>query len=78
MQVHVVKVNGILWSGEADSVVVPGAEGEMTVLPSHVPVVSSLRPGRIEVKKDNEEVYTYDVIRGGVLEITGSRVSVLL
>ena len=77
MKVSLVKVNGIIWSGEADSVVVPGGEGEMTVLPNHVPLVSALRKGRVVVKKDNSEVYTHEVEKG-VLEITGSRVSVLL
>ena len=77
MQVHLVKVNGILFSGEADAVVVPGGEGEMTVLPNHVPLVSALRKGSVIVRKDNEEVYRHEVEKG-VLEITGERVSILL
>ena len=77
MEVNIVKVNGIIWSGEVDSMVVPGAEGELTILPNHVPLVTTLRAGRIEVKKDGKEVFTEEVERG-VLEVTGSRVSVLL
>ena len=77
MEVNVVKVNGIIWSGEADAVVIPGAEGELTVLPNHVPLVTALRKGRLVVKKEGDEVFTND-IEGGMLEVTGDRVSVLL
>ena len=77
MEVSIVKVNGIIWDGEADSVVVPGAEGELTVLPNHVPLVTALKAGYLVVKKDGEEVFTDDIERG-MLEVTGSRVSILL
>ena len=77
MQVSIVRVNGIFWSGDADSIVVPGAEGELTILPNHVPLVTALKAGRLEVKKDGKEVFTHNV-ESGVLEVTGERVSVLL
>ncbi len=77
MQVHIVKVNGIIWSGEADAVVIPGAEGELTVLPNHVPLVTALREGRLVVKKDSEEIFTHEVA-SGMLEVTKDRVAVLL
>jgi len=77
MQINIVKVHGILWSGEADSVTAPGAEGELTILPHHVPLVTALNHGRLVVKKDNKEVFTHDV-DGGVLEVTGKSVTMLL
>lgn len=77
MQVNIVRVNGIFWSGEADSVTAPGAEGELTILPHHVPLVSALRPGRLVVKQDGKEVFKHEVERG-VLEITGKSVTMLL
>lgn len=77
MQVFIVKVNGIFWSGEASSLTAPGKEGELTVLPNHVPLVTALNHGRLVVKKDGVEVFTHTV-EGGVLEVTGKSVTVLL
>ena len=78
MKVSLVKVNGILWSGEAESVIAPGAEGEMTILKGHVPLVTTLAPGEITVRANGEELFTQRVEEGGVLEVTGKRVTVLL
>jgi len=39
----------LLVSGDAQSVVVPGADGDFMVLSNHAPVVSTLRPGVIDV-----------------------------
>lgn len=77
MQASIVKVNGILWSGLAEAVIVPGAEGTLTILPHHVPLVTTLKQGRIVVKKDGSEVFVHEV-DGGVLEVTGNTVTVLL
>ena len=38
-----------LVSGDATSVVVPGAEGQFTVLANHAPFLSTLKPGILEV-----------------------------
>ncbi|MBV6658832.1 MAG: F0F1 ATP synthase subunit epsilon [Devosiaceae bacterium] len=38
-----------LFSGEATQVVVPGAEGQFTVLANHAPFLSTLKPGILEV-----------------------------
>ena len=39
----------LLFSGDVDSVVIPGSEGEMMILPQHAPVLTSLRPGVVVV-----------------------------
>ena len=38
-----------LFSGEVESVVVPGTEGEFTVLKEHAPFMSTMRPGVVEI-----------------------------
>ena len=40
----------LLLSGEAEMVTLPGTEGEFGVLPGHAPVISTLKPGVIDVK----------------------------
>jgi F-type H+-transporting ATPase subunit epsilon len=77
MQINVVKVNGIIWSGDAPIVVAPGSEGELTILPNHVPLVTTLKEGRLVVKDEKKEIFVHTV-DGGVLEVTKEGVTVLL
>lgn len=64
-----------LASGEADSVQLPGQEGDMTALPNHAPVVTTLRPGVVTVREGG---LTLDyVVTGGFAELAGTTVAVL-
>lgn len=42
----------VLLAGEAEQVLLPGSEGDMTILPGHAPLISTLRPGVIDVVRD--------------------------
>jgi F-type H+-transporting ATPase subunit epsilon len=77
MHVHIAKTNGVLWSGEVDSVVVPAAEGEVTILQGHTPLATPLRKGRIRVQQEGKDVFTHDCEKG-VLEVTPEQVVVLV
>jgi len=58
-----------------DSVTLPGVEGELTVLPSHAPLMTALRPGALMFRKAGEEI---DVaLSGGFLEVRDDKVIVL-
>ena len=35
----------LLFSGEVESVAIPGIEGQMTILKDHAPVMTTLKPG---------------------------------
>ncbi|MFA5949094.1 MAG: ATP synthase F1 subunit epsilon [Hyphomicrobium sp.] len=39
----------VIIEGDAEQVLLPGSEGDMTILPGHSPVVSTLRPGVLDV-----------------------------
>jgi F-type H+-transporting ATPase subunit epsilon len=60
---------------EADMIVVPGAEGEMGVLPHHAPVLTTLSYGELIIRKANAEERF--VIYGGVVDIRPDKVVVL-
>lgn len=60
---------------EADIVVVPGAEGEMGVLPHHAPVLTTLGFGELVVRKGQAEERF--AIYGGVVDIRPDKVVVL-
>jgi F-type H+-transporting ATPase subunit epsilon len=66
----------LLFSGDVASVQIPGTEGEMTILPMHAPVLSTLKPGVVIVTKDGgatEKMF----VRGGFAEVNASGLTVL-
>lgn len=65
----------LLFSGDVEEVIVPGAEGEFTVLPQHAPVVSTLRPGIIVVKTGSETIRVF--VRSGFAEVSEKGLTVL-
>jgi F-type H+-transporting ATPase subunit epsilon len=52
LQCEVVTPSGAAFSGPAEMIVVPGAEGELGVLPRHAPLVARLRAGEVRVRTD--------------------------
>lgn len=75
MQLDIVTPEKKAFSDEIDSVVVPGIEGELGILKSHAPLVTTLRPGELRYLKEGEEHSL--AIGTGVVEISNDRVSVL-
>jgi F-type H+-transporting ATPase subunit epsilon len=66
----------LLLSQDVQQVLVPGTEGNFTVMPGHAPVLSTMRPGVIDVTDEagNEErIY----VRGGVAEVNPKGLTVL-
>ncbi|ACB79630.1 MULTISPECIES: F0F1 ATP synthase subunit epsilon [Methylorubrum] len=65
-----------LYSGEVEAVQLPGAEGEMTVLPGHAPVLTTLKVGVITVTEtagNGKRIY----VQGGFADIGPTSVTVL-
>jgi len=75
MQFDLVSPERQLASGQVTSVEVPGADGDMTVMPEHAATITTLRPGVLKVAgPDGASEY---VVTGGFAEITASSVTVL-
>ena len=65
----------LLFSGDVESVVIPGSEGEMTILAQHAPILTSLRAGVVVVSstKSSERIF----VRGGFAEVNPKGLTVL-
>ncbi len=75
MQFDLVSPERSLASLQAAEVQIPGSEGDMTILPNHAPVLTTLRPGVVKVSgPDGDTDY---VVTGGFVEISPNGVSVL-
>ncbi len=65
-----------LLSEDAAQVLVPGFEGDFTVLPGHAPVISALRPGVVDAAlADARKVRVF--VKGGLVEADADRLTVL-
>ncbi|OGG45527.1 hypothetical protein A2673_00760 [Candidatus Kaiserbacteria bacterium RIFCSPHIGHO2_01_FULL_50_13] len=73
----IASVGETLFDGVALSATFPGSDGELTVLPHHEPLVTTLNGGTITVRTQSEEPREFPV-RSGVLEFSGNTATVLL
>lgn len=72
---EIVSQDRTVFTGDVDIVVLPGAAGEMGILPKHAPVLTTLKYGVIKVRKaGKEEIFT---VAGGVAEVQPDIVTVL-
>lgn len=56
ISLEIITPEGVVWSGkDIDSVVMPARDGEIEILPGHIPLITILNPGRIAIKKDGKE-----------------------
>lgn len=76
VEFELVSPEKLLLSRPVEMVVVPGAEGDFGVLPGHAPLISTVRPGVIEVHDDGK-VTDRIFVAGGFAEVNAERCTVL-
>jgi len=57
----------VVFEEEVDQVTLPTQEGEITVLPNHIPLISVLQAGELVAKKNGKEIAM--AVSGGLVEI---------
>ncbi len=77
MPIHLslITPDGILFDAEVDAVTLPTADGEITVLPHHIPLLSILLPGTVVAHKGQQDL-AFAVSRG-VVEVDGLSIKLL-
>jgi F-type H+-transporting ATPase subunit epsilon len=75
LRLELVTPEGRTLSQEADFVIAPGIDGELGVLPHHVPLLTPLATGEVVVRNDGHEDRLF--VSGGFLEVLPDRVVIL-
>ena len=72
---HIITPEETIFDGEVESLTLPTADGEITVMGGHMPLISVLVPGTVVARKGQEEWFF--ACSRGVIEIDGKNIRVL-
>jgi F-type H+-transporting ATPase subunit epsilon len=73
---EIVSPEKLVFSGEAEAVVVPGTEGEFTVLKDHAPLISTIKPGVVVIAETSAKKLRL-FVPGGFAEVAPSGITIL-
>ena len=75
LRLEIVTPDATVYSEDVDLVTLPGVEGQMGILPRHVPLMTHMVAGEMIVRKDGQDRFL--VVGEGFIEITGEHVAIL-
>jgi len=75
LRLEIVTPDAVVYSEEVDMVTLPSVEGELGILPQHVPLMTQLVPGEIVVQRGGHDEFL--AVGEGLVEVTGKRVAIL-
>ena len=73
---EIVSPQELVFSGEVEAVVVPGTEGEFTVLKDHAPLISTMKPGIVVIEEAPAKKLRL-FVPGGFAEVAPSGLTIL-
>jgi F-type H+-transporting ATPase subunit epsilon len=76
LQLDIISLTRPAFSGKVQSVTVPGAEGELTILPHHIPLITPLASGEVVIREDGKT--THFAISSGFLIVEKGKVSLMV
>ena len=74
MNLNIVSPENTIFTGEAQSVTIPGSKGEFEVLDNHAPIISSMKAGTLKFKTNGEERKIE--IKSGFIDVANNEVSI--
>ena len=75
LTLEIVTPAAVVYSTDVEMVTLPAVDGQIGVLPHHVPLLTRVVPGEIIVRANGQDEYV--AVGGGLVEITGDRVSIV-
>ena len=65
----------VVLEDEVEQITLPTTNGEITVLPNHIPLITNLKPGIMEAKKNGDEISM--AVSGGFMELHDNELTIL-
>ncbi|HET7521797.1 MAG TPA: F0F1 ATP synthase subunit epsilon [Bacillales bacterium] len=75
LQVDIVTPDGKVYDGEVNMVIARTTDGEIGVLPQHMPLVAPLKIGVVRLREEDKTEYA--AVGGGFIEVTPDHVTIL-
>jgi F-type H+-transporting ATPase subunit epsilon len=75
IKLEIVTPEAKTFSEDVEMVTLTGSEGEMGILPQHMPLMTQLVAGEIVAKKDGKNIFL--AVGDGFVQVTGDRVAIL-
>ena len=75
MRLEIITAERKVYDDDVELVVAPGSDGELGILSNHAPLMSTLQPGELVIRKEGED--TYLAVSGGFIEVLDDKVTVL-
>ncbi|MEX0916499.1 MAG: hypothetical protein WDZ44_00095 [Candidatus Spechtbacterales bacterium] len=72
LHIRVLTLQEKLYEGEVSQITAPGTEGEFTVLPGHLPFLTTLAKGSLKLVDQNREEHFVEIETGGMFELDGT------
>ena len=67
----------LLFSSEVEQVIIPGSEGEFTILAEHSPIISSMKAGLIRIYSDINSVPVVYFVTEGFVDMASNSLTIL-
>jgi F-type H+-transporting ATPase subunit epsilon len=75
LRLEIVTPDRLAFEGDVESVVLPGTEGELGVLPMHIPLMTQIKPGEVVISQNGKKDYL--AVGEGFATVTQTRVNIL-
>ena len=75
LKLEIVTPSAVVYSEDVSLVALPGRQGDMGIYPNHVPLMTKVAAGEVEVTRDGQKEML--AVGEGFAEVTGDRVSIL-
>lgn len=75
IQLEIVTPEETLYSEPVEMVTLPGIDGQMSILPQHVRLITQLVPGEVIVRKQGQDSFL--AVGEGLVEVTNDRLSIV-
>lgn len=75
-RLSIVTPEKVLYDAEIESLIVPGTEGYLGVLSNHAPLITALRPGKIEFRDGKDKLHIL-AVTNGFLEVSSNQATLL-